>query len=678
MGLLVSVDTGGTHTDIAIIDREASSLFVHKVPTTPGDLSEGVLNGILSSIEKYGLEKNDVERLVYGTTLVTNIIIERSSVPVGLITTENFRDVLAFGRAYRNENIYDLRWRPEPPLVPRYLRMGVRERIDSKGNIRVPLDEDTVRQALSRIVAEGVDTVAICLLNSYVNPDHERRIAAIAAKEFPKLRLSISSDILREFREYERTATTVANAFVMRPIDEHLKTLEGALRNSGLTSAPLVMRANGGVMGFAAARENPVALTHSGPMGGIIGATVIAYASGTGDLITLDMGGTSTDVALITNGIPRKTTKSTVAGLPVKLPSLDLVTVGAGGGSIAWLDDVGALKVGPMSAGAQPGPACYGQGGKQPTITDANLLLGRLNPDWFLAGKGTLNRDLAHAAVKGLAGRLGIDVMDAALGIVAIGEAHMVNAIKLASIKQGIDPRGATLIGFGGAGPLHTLGLAEELGINRAIIPCAPGNMSALGMLSANLIHDFVQSLVKNVDDLDSRELAAHLEDLKQRGLEWLARETDTQADPLLIPTVDLRYRGQSRELNLPLIDQSDPAKLSAAFHVEHERIYGYSETRNPVQITNIRLSAVGKLPVSSWRRTADPKFAGCQGHRDIWFRASSGPASAEVWRADGIGETDVIRGPAVIEFSGSTCIVPKGWTVSCDALGHLHCEAHK
>lgn len=677
MGVLVSVDTGGTHTDIVVIDRRTDSLYVHKVPTTPGELSNGVLAGVTSALARSNLNISDVERLVYGTTLVTNIIIEREAVPVGLITTENFRDILAIGRAYRDENIYDLSWRPAEPLTPRYLRHGVPERIDSRGAVLTPLDEDRVRQALKAIVAEGVDTIAICLLNSYANPEHEQRIAQIAREEYPDLRLSVSSDILREFREYERTSTTVANAFVMRPIEEHLNSLEDALKEAGLQSAPYIMRANGGVMGFESAKKSPVALAHSGPMGGIIGAAVIANSMGSGDLITLDMGGTSTDVALIAGGKPRLTTRSTIAGMPVKLPTLDLVTIGAGGGSIAWLDDAGALKVGPKSAGARPGPACYGKGGRQPTITDANLLLGRLNPEWFLAGAGHLDIDLAREAVQRLADKIGIGLMETALGIVAIGESHMANVTKIASVKQGVDPRAMTLVGFGGAGPLHTLSIARQLDMRKAIIPCAPGNMSALGMLTADITHDFARSMVKDLDALEPGELAAKVMELTEDGRTWLAGEHADSSAILLLTSVDMRYRGQSHELNVPLLDADNADALVDAFHDEHERIYGYAMRGDAVQLTNVRLSAIGRLEDGTWRRQCAEEISGKRGERDVWFDAS-GPVKAGVWRADGLRTDEDIHGPAVVEFDGSTFIVPPGWSVRCDELGHLHCEDHK
>lgn len=677
MALQVSIDTGGTHTDIVVINDEKKQLLTHKVPTTPGELSVGVLEGINSALERAGAKISEVDRLVYGTTLVTNIIIERDSVPVALITTENFRDVLAMGRAFRQENIYDLKWRPPEPLVPRYLRLGVRERINAAGEIVEPLDEESVRENLAKIVSEGVDTVSVCLLNSYANPVHEQRISAIAKAEFPQLRLSVSSEILREFREYERISTTVANAFVLKPIAEHLGKLEAALEKSGLKSTPYIMRANGGVMSFSAAKEKPVALTHSGPMGGIIGSSRIARESNAGDIITFDMGGTSSDVALIVGGKPTMTTRGEVAGLPVKLPALELVTVGAGGGSIAWVDDAGALKVGPKSAGARPGPACYGKGGTNPTVTDANLLLGRLNPAWFLAGKGTLDVDLARQAVQRLADKLGIGLMEAAFGIISISEGHMVNAIKLSSVKRGIDPRTTALVGFGGAGPLHVLGLANELGIKRAIVPVAPGNMSALGMLGADVTHDFVQSVVRDFSDIDSGELRNQIVELTKTSADNIAGEIGDDAEEMMLASADLRYSGQSHEINVPISDLSEEglAALPQAFHAEHMRIYGYEMPSDPVQLVNLRMSAIGKLPKPQWVRVPDPSVAGIQDQRDVWFDID-GPRKVPVYRHEGLIENEVLIGPLVIEFTGSTLITPPNWTVKADAHGHLHLSA--
>lgn len=675
MSALVSVDTGGTHTDIVVIDAATKRLITHKVPTTPSKPSEGVLNGVASALAHGSLNLADVERLVYGTTVVTNLIIERGANLVALVTTRNFRDILAMGRAYRDENIYDLHWRPAKPLVPRRLRFGVTERISAQGEVLEPLDHDEVHAALAEIVSQGIQSVAVCLLNSYVNPVHERQIADIARREFPELKLSVSAELLREFREYERTATTVANAFVMGPIDVHLSDLADGLANQGLVSAPYIMRANGGAMSFGAAKQQPVSLAHSGPMGGIIGAAEIARQNGIRDLISFDMGGTSSDVSLISDATPSFTTRNTVAGVPVKLPSLDLVTVGAGGGSIAWLDAASGLKVGPKSAGAEPGPACYGKGGTEPTVTDANLLLGRLNPDWFLDGARPLNRALAAEAVRRLADRLGLEMMATARGIIAISEGHMVNAIKLSSVKRGMDPREMTLVGFGGAGPLHVIGLARELGIRHVIVPCAPGNMSALGMLSADSKQDFVISIVRDLDDLAPGFLQQKLEEILVDARAWLSGEPAGGHDCRFIKSVELRYKGQTHELNLPLSDSDQQGTLAERFHAEHRRVFGYSMPNVPAQATNIRVTAVGHLPKVGWERTPDPRLAGPQGEREIWFEGDAAVPTA-VWRAEGLSMDEVIEGPAVVEFPGSTFIMPRGWRARCDALGHLHVDA--
>ncbi len=674
MGLFLSIDTGGTHTDIVAIDQRRRQLVTHKVPTTPGEPARGVLAGIRSALQRIGATFADVQRLVYGTTLVTNILLERKSVPVALITTENFRDVLAMGRAYRLENIYDLNWRPAPPLVPRYLRLGVTERIDAKGNIVTPLDEDSVRKALSHIAAEGVDTVAVCLLNSYANTAHEDRIAEIARSEFPELRLSLSSQILREFREYERTSTTVANAFVMRPITGHLTELEEELQRNSLQPRPYIMCANGGIMTFGAATEKPVALTHSGPMGGIVAATLLARGSGLSNVISFDMGGTSSDVSLIADGRAEMTAGATIAGLPVRLPSLELVTVGAGGGSIAWIDETGALKVGPVSAGARPGPACYGRGGTRPTVTDANLVLGRLNPDWFLAGQGKLHVELARTAIAGLAEQLGIGLIEAAFGIVRISEAHMVNAIKLASVKRGIDPRGFTLVGFGGAGPLHMLGLAQQLGIRRAISPVAPGNMSALGMLFADVRHDFVQSLVRDLSDIEPAEIREILLELARRGSAELHREGQSEKERTMLASADIRYRGQSHEINVPIGDWSEEGlrSLAEAFHARHRQVYGYHMPGDSVQLVNLRLTAIGNLTRADWVREPDPDLHGPQGKREVWLDPA-GPVLVPVFRHEGLRAGETLAGPLIVEYTGSTLLVPPAWTLTCDEEGHLH-----
>jgi N-methylhydantoinase A len=671
MGLYLSIDTGGTHTDIVLIDQDAHEVWTTKTPTTPEDLKQGVITGIRKVLADSGRKLSDVTRFVYGTTLVTNLIIEQAEMPVGLITTKNFRDILEIGRAYRNENIYDLAWQPPSPLVKRHSRFGIPERIDARGEIVEALDESETIAALNSLAEQGIESIAVCLLNAYVNPVHEQRIRDLAREHHPDIKVSLSSDIIREFREFERTSTTVVNAFVMLPLHEHLMGLEKTLIDDGLVTPPYIIRANGGIMTFGAARDMPIALTHSGPMGGIVGATSIAAASGHQNLITFDMGGTSSDVSLIANGKPTVTTKSQIAGYPVKLPTLDLATVGAGGGSIAWVDDAGALKVGPKSAGANPGPACYGLGGVNPTITDANLICGRLNPDYFLAGAEKLRFDLAESAVARLAEKIDLSVNEAALGILEIGEAHMINAIKLASVKRGLDPRGMALVAFGGAGPLHAARIAEELSVDQVIIPWAPGNLSALGMLDGDVQHDFVLSRISGLNDIDGDEIWSLLQDLIEDGARWLESEGVDAIQHRLIASVDLRYTGQSHELNLPLVselgDETSVARLTEAFHQAHRQIYGYDMLESAVQLVNLRLSAVGVLASMSWPRSCgSDKPVRPQGERQVYMGGKSADLYA-TYRFEDLHAGSQISGPAIVEYTGSTLIMPPAWSGEVD-----------
>lgn len=676
MTLYLSIDTGGTHTDIVLINQQSQQVSILKVPTTPETLRQGVVTGIRRILDDNDQKLSDVTRFVYGTTLVTNLIIEQAEMPVGLIATQNFRDILEIGRAYRSENIYDITWRPPPPLVPRHSRYGVPERVDARGRIVEPLDEAETVRVLGRLAEQGIESIAICLLNAYVNPVHEQRIQALAREHHPQIKISLSSEIIREFREFERTSTTVVNAFVMLPLHEHLLGLEQSLADEGLVTPPYIIRANGGIMTFGAAREMPIALTHSGPMGGIVGATSIAASSGHQNLISFDMGGTSCDVSLIADGKPTVTTKSQVAGYPVKLPTLDLITVGAGGGSIAWVDDGGALKVGPKSAGAHPGPACYGLGGLNPTITDANLLTGRLNPDYFLAGATKLRLDLAKTAIGKVAEVLDLPISDVALGIMEIGEAHMINAIKLASVKRGLDPRDMTLVAFGGAGPLHATQIADELAIEQVIIPWAPGNLSALGMLDGDVRHDFVLSRISGLSEIGAEEIRRHQRDLVAKGVAWLVSEGVDATRHRLIASVDLRYTGQSHELNLPLAsdldDDASVEALAAAFHQAHQRVYGYAMEDSPVQLVNLRLSAVGALQSMTWSRSPlSDKPVQPRGERRVDMKGFAAELYP-VYRFDDLRAGSRVAGPAIIEYTGSTLILPPTWTAVADAFCNM------
>ena len=680
MSVRVGIDTGGTHTDVVLVDGSGGEVLALKVPTTPHDLSQGVLDGLGRVLEDSDRPATSISHFVYATTLVTNLLVEGSDIPVGMITTEGFRDILGIGRASRKPNIYDIQWAPPPPLVPRHLRLVVTERIDARGHVITPLDEEATREALRQLVAAGVESIAVCFINGYANPQHEQRVAALAAEECPELGISLSSDVVREFREYERLSTTVVNAYVAPPLTRHMDGLTEKLARNAVASAPYTMRSNGGIMTFEAAKRLPVTMTHSGPMGGIIGGTAIAAACGARDIITLDMGGTSADVSLVTGGEPVLTTRGTVGRHPVLLPMLDLVTIGAGGGSVAWVDEGGALKVGPRSAGAVPGPACYDQGGDEPTVTDANLVAGRLNADYFLEGSRGLRAELSEAALGDkVAKPLGMSMDEAAIGIMAIAESHMVNAIKLISVERGLDPRDFTLVGFGGCGPLHAARLAEELSITSVLVPSAPGNVSAMGLLSADVRHDMVRTHVAALDDVEPKVLAAAFEDLMESGVAALAGDGIDDARRRYLPAVDLRYKGQNYELTLPFpghgVDAALAGTLGKAFHEAHRSVYGYELPKRTIQLVNLRLTAIGEVQRVQW-----PEHdGGAPGAKPIARRkVLVGPGSREavpIYRLAGLSPGVSFAGPGLVEYAGSTLFVPDRWTATFDAMLNARLE---
>ncbi len=668
----IGVDTGGTHTDIVLVENEAGRLITLKVPSTPGDLSDGIIEGLEAILREAGSVPDAVERFVYASTLVTNLIVEEREASVGLITTEGFRDLLEIRRASRKPHIYDIHWRPPHPLVPRALRMTVPERLDHRGNVLVPLDEDAARAALTELAEAGVTSIAVCLLHAYANPAHEQQIARLAAEICPDVVVSVSSEVVREFREYERTSTTCINAYVKQPITTHLDTLGAALGGKGMLATPCIMRGNGGISTFESAKRLPAAITHSGPMGGIVGAAAIGAAAGLGSLITLDMGGTSADVSVFTEGTPQLTNRGHIGPHPLLVPMLDLVTIGAGGGSIAWLDDGKAMRVGPRSAGAVPGPACYDAGGIDPTVTDANLLAGRLNADYFLHGSRSLNRAAAEAAMmKRIATPLGLSLSEAALGVLAIAEAHMANAIRLVSVNRGLDPRDFTLVAFGGAGPLHAVALADELSIGSVLIPPAPGNVSAMGLLTADVRHEVVRTNVVNLAELGPRELEKSFQPLLEQARESLASEKVPMSGRRYLLNVDLRYQGQNYELNLPLgeaiFSDETLGPLIDRFHAQHRIVYGYDLRDRMVQLVNLRVTAVGEMPAAAWPAREPAVHAASPVASRVVMLPGASTGEAVVYRFVDLRPTHTISGPAIVEYPGSTLFVPPGWAARYD-----------
>ncbi|GAC1475324.1 MAG: hydantoinase/oxoprolinase family protein [Ktedonobacteraceae bacterium] len=660
--IFAGVDTGGTFTDIVLL--QDGKLRVHKVLSTPCDPSRAILGGLT---QQGAIEQLQV--LVHGSTVATNAVLERKGVSTGLITTAGFRDVLEIGRQTRPK-LYDLRVQKIPALVPRSERVEVLERLNERGEVLVPLDQDSLRAALETLQQAGVEAIAISLLFSFANPMHEQSVAEAARAT--GLYVSASYQILPEFREYERTSTVVLNAYVGPLIDRYLARLEKALPEA---STLRIMQSNGGSISSATARREAARTLLSGPAAGVVGAAFVARASGFTRIITLDIGGTSTDVALV-DGTMTETTDGKVGGYPSKLPMIDIHTVGAGGGSIAWFDLGGAMRVGPASAGADPGPAAYGQGGTSATVTDAHVVLNRLIPEAFLGGTMQLKRERAESVLDDIAQRLETSREAAALGIIRIANANMEAAIRVISVERGCDPRDFTLVAFGGAGPLHACELAAALRVPRVLIPTTPGVLSALGMLIADTLKDYVRTVMVPAEQAQEvvRPIIAELE---EQGRSDLAQEGIPPEKISIERYLDMRYVGQSYELTIGF--EGDIARAANDFHIAHERRFGYSDPNERVQVVNVRVKARGLIthPELESRELVRDSVARPIMTRDITFDDASRPVyqGVPVYERQDLLPGMAIAGPAVITQYDTTTVVPPMWTIQVDVIGNLIIE---
>jgi N-methylhydantoinase A len=675
MGYSLGIDTGGTHTDLTLVDPEGGQIWTAKVPTTPSDPLQGILHGMDRVFAVSDVDITHLDELIYGTTLVTNMLVQHQAVDTGLITTKGFRDVLEIGRAYRTGNIYDIRMEQPPPLVRRRLRLEVAERVNFQGQVLQPLDEAGCRDVVRILKARGVESIAVCLLHSYINPDHERRIQSIIAEEFPDAHVSLSSDVNPVFREYERTSTTVLDAYVKPRMVEHLDDFETQVSHRGLQGQMYTMQANGGKATFGVARQCPVKVTNSGPIAGAIAGAYVARLAGYPNAITLDMGGTSCDVALIEGGEPKSTAESSVEGYPVQISTIDLSIVGAGGGSIAWLDAGGALRVGPQSAGADPGPVCYGLGGMQPTVTDANLVTSRLNPDYFLGGRIRLDAKAAQRAIDDRIGQpLQLTTLEAAWGILQIANATMIRAIKLVSVERGYDPHDFALVAFGGSGPLHATALAEELEIPVVIIPRFPGNTSALGLVLADVRHDYVSTRIQCLDDVQPATAEATFRDLESQARDQLCREGISQDRQTLSRSCDMRYFGQAHELNVPLNGHlstvEDLRRLGLAFCAAHHRNYGHAMDRDPVEVVNYRVSGVGTSPKPERAQHWEGQTEALKAQREVFFEVGHLPCP--IYERRFLRPGGQVGGPAVVEQADSTTLLSPHQSARVDTYGNL------
>jgi N-methylhydantoinase A/oxoprolinase/acetone carboxylase beta subunit len=682
MSYRVGFDVGGTFTDF-VLQSPAGELTTAKRLTTYPDPSEACLAGLDGLLARTGVRWADVGQAVHGTTLGSNIVIERKARGVGLLTTRGFRDVLIIGREKRYQ-VYDLQIEKPAPLVPRRLIAEVTERVLADGSVRTRLDEDDARRAIRELVARGVRTLAVCLLHAYLNPEHERRVAALAAAEAPELVVTLSHEVSPTFREYERTSTTVVNAYVMGAIRDYLRGLGGALQERGYRGRLFVMQSSGGIATAEAMERYPVRMIESGPAAGALMAAAYGELTGDRDLVAFDMGGTTAKLALVENGRPFTTTafelhrvnNAAGSGLPMNIQAIDLVEIGAGGGSIARAA-LGVIAVGPESASSTPGPACYGRGGTEPTVTDANLALGYLNPDDFAGGTMRLDADAASAAIETRVARpLGLSVADAAWGIHAIVTTNMELATRVVSIERGRDPRALTLIAFGGSGPVHGCRLAQSLGIPRVILPAAAGVTAAIGLLAAEVKFDVARTYVRRLEALDPAALSAMFDEMAAQATA-VVRESAVAGTIALQRYVDARYVGQGYELTVPVpsgpLDAAALARVRHAFDEIYAARYGYANPAEPVETVTWKLVAVGGAPrVSLAKAAADGRDGGLKGRRRAFFPETGGFVDCPVYDRYALAPGAQLTGPAIVEERESTSVLPPGTTATVDEYANL------
>ncbi len=677
----VGVDSGGTFTDVCLFDETTGRIEVWKVPSTPDDPSLGIAEGVAEGTRRADASPEAISYFGHGTTVATNALIQHRGVKTGLITTDGFRDLLEIGRQKRPD-LYDLQADKPPVLVSRDLRLEVPERVLHDGSVETPLDEGAFRAALRQLRAANVQAVAVCFLYGFIRTEHEETARRILVEEFPEAFACVSHQVAPEFREYERMSTTVVNAYLGPVMHGYIRRLGDRLSKLRVRATPHLTQSNGGVIGFDQAARLPVRAILSGPSTGVVGAQQIGTLAGFDDLITFDMGGTSTDVALLQRGQCRLASEAVVHGYPIKAPMLDIHTVGAGGGSIAYVDSGGLLKVGPRSAGADPGPVCYARGNSEPAVTDANVVLQTLNPTHLLGGRMPVRQDLARNAIERLAAPLGMDVMATAQGIISVVTANMARAIRVISVQRGHDPRDYTLVAFGGAGPLHAARLAKELEIGRILVPRNPGILCAMGLLLTDLRADFATTRLHTLSADVVADIADAFSTLRTQADAWFAEEGIAPANRRITRTVDMRYAGQNYELAVPLPDgEIGPASLDAlaeGFAAAHQRMYGFVAEDEPMQLVTYRIEAAGVVPKASFQPQPDAgpdASSAIVSQRDVWLPEAGGFISCPIYHRDRLRAGNRIMGPAVIEQMDATTLVLPGMAARVEPYLNLILE---
>jgi N-methylhydantoinase A len=684
MAWRIGIDIGGTFTDVALVDERTGRLGVAKVLTTPTDFGQGVIEGITRGLQDNAIEPADVALLSHATTVVTNALLEHKGARCGFIATSGFRDILELRRSSRPD-LYDLFQDGPGVLVPRRHRFEVTERIDAQGQVVTPLAEGELAPIIDAIRSAGLQTVAVSFLFSFLNDAHERRVGEILRAALPDVAVFLSCEVLPEIREFERASTTAVCAYVGPLLAGYLDRLSRATAALGLPALH-VMGSSGGVFDIAEGLRMPAMAVESGPAAGVIAAALAGKQLGRPNLISFDMGGTTAKASVIVGGEVAVTAEYEVGGAanakrwmhgtghPIRVPVIDLAEVSAGGGSVAWIDPGGALKVGPHSAGAEPGPAAYGRGGTRPTVTDANVVLGHLDREALLGGGLKIDLGAAERALASVADPFGLSVPDIAARIIEVVNSNMAQALRIVSVERGLDPQEFALIAFGGAGPVHAVALAEELQIPEVIIPPAPGAFSALGLVATDLRRDYARTLYADLAQVGPGRVAEAFAAMEHSGQAMLE---DAQVPPerrQLLRQADVRYRRQAYELTLPVGDgpvtRSTLDALATAFHARHEQTYGHANPAEPVQLVNLRLTAVGKLPDLTLVQHHDPASARTR-HRSVWFAATGFADTPVHWR-NGLPPGTTVAGPAVIEAFDSTTVIPPGWHARVDAMGTI------
>jgi N-methylhydantoinase A len=682
---IIGVDVGGTFTDLILCDMAKGSIATHKVSTTPDDPSDGVMQGIVEICRDNAVEPSRIDYVFHGTTIATNAVLENKGALTGMITNDGFRDVLHIGRHQRVHHysiMQELPWQNRPIIARRFRKTVPGRLIPPSGEELVPLDENAVRQAARELRAEGVESVAVCFLFSYLNPAHEDRAREIVQEEMPDAFVTTSSHVSSQFREFERFTTAALAAFIGPKVESYIDHLNGVLHEAGMRAELRIMASNGGVATPEMVRAKPALTLMSGLAAGVLGGTMVGKLTGRNHLITFDIGGTSADIGIMLDGELAETDarSTSIAGFPIMLPMIDVHTIGAGGGSIAHVDPGGAFKVGPQSAGAIPGPAAYGRGGNYPTVTDANIVLGRLDPDNFLGGAMTLDAEASKRVIKELAVSLNLTPVETAEGIITVMNANMANAIHSRTVQKGIDPRGFALIALGGAGPLHAAEVAHQLGIPEVIVPPYPGITSAMGLLTTDLKYDEVRTQFQKSDAADLARLNVDFADMEQKLAANYDSDKISKSNVSFRRFADLRYVGQGYELKVAVsagdLSEKSIARTWQAFHRAHKREYGHAFADSIIEIVNIRVSGQGKIPkLTQFERPTGTSLKKALRHtRKCIFRVGGKTSEFDTgfYQRNQLPVGVKLKGPAVLLQTDSTTVVPPGTTAMVDETGSV------